>query len=199
MIENGEGNVRLIDANALKEKWLFRGKDGKPYRDEIDNAPTIEPKILDDGTLVVKVKDGSKVGRVLVEGENHFGGLYYAETEPKVDKDYLIELIQGAVYDGEDCARLMKMVESKQGEWIPCSERLPEEHEWVGTKKFGTTISDKVHITFDVNGERFVKTLSLQNGELSNYEKQSMDAFYKGWKMLAWMPLPEPWEGADDE
>ena len=83
--------------------------------------------------------------------------------------------------------------------WIPCSERLPEEHEWVGTKEFGTTISDEVHITFDVNGERFVKTLSLQNGELSNYEKRSMDAFYKGWKMLAWMPLPEPWKGADDE
>ena len=83
--------------------------------------------------------------------------------------------------------------------WIPCSERLPEEHEWVGTKEFGTTISDEVHITFDVNGERFVKTLSLQNGELSNYEKRSMDALYKGWKMLAWMPLPEPWKGADDD
>ena len=79
--------------------------------------------------------------------------------------------------------------------WIPCSERLPEEHEWIGTKKFGTTISDPVHITFDVNGERFVKTLSLQNGELSNHEKHTMDAFYKGWKMIAWMPLPEPYNG----
>ena len=82
---------------------------------------------------------------------------------------------------------------SAEAEWIPCSERLPEEHEWVGTKQFGTTISDKVHITFDVNGERFVKTLSLQNGELSNYEKQTMDTLYKGWKMIAWMPLPEPY------
>ena len=35
--------MRLIDADALKEKWLFRGEDGKPYRDEIDNAPTIDP------------------------------------------------------------------------------------------------------------------------------------------------------------
>ena len=82
-------------------------------------------------------------------------------------------------------------------EWIPCSERLPDEHEWIGTKEFGTTISDKVHITFDVNGERFVRTLSLQNGELSNYEKRTMDTLYKGWKMVAWMPLPEPWKGAD--
>ena len=82
---------------------------------------------------------------------------------------------------------------SAEAEWIPISEGLPKEHEWVGTKQFGTTISDKVHITFDVNGERFVKTLSLQNGELSNYEKQTMDTFYKGWKMLAWKPLPEPY------
>ena len=79
--------------------------------------------------------------------------------------------------------------------WVPCGERLPEEHEWIGTKKFGTTISDKIHITFDVNGERFVKTLSLQNGELSNQEKLFMDTFYKGWKMIAWMPLPETWKG----
>lgn len=85
------------------------------------------------------------------------------------------------------------------GGWIPVSERLPEEHEWIGTKRFGTTISDKVHITFDVNGERFVKTLSLQNGELSNYEKRIMDSLYKGWKMVAWMPLPEPYRGEGDK
>ena len=64
---------------------------------------------------------------------------------------------------------------------------------------FGTTISDEVHITFDVNGERFVKTLSLQNGKLSNYDKQTMDALYKDWKMVAWMPLPKPYmKGADE-
>ena len=86
-----------------------------------------------------------------------------------------------------------------QTKWIPISEGLPEEHEWIGTKQFGTTISDKVHITFDVNGKRFVKTLSLQNGELSDYEKRSMDVFYKGWKMLAWMPLPEPYRKDGEE
>ena len=108
-------------------------------------------------------------------------------------------------YDGNGVGRitlecmdmLMDMVANSM--WIPCSKRLPEEHEWIGTKKFGTTISDKVHITFDVNGERFVKTLSLQNGELSNSDKRIMDTVFKGWKMVAWMPLPEPWEGADDE
>lgn len=86
-----------------------------------------------------------------------------------------------------------------EADWIPVSEGLPEEHEWVGTKQFGTTISDKVHITFDVNGERFVKTLFLQNGELSNYEKRTMDALHKGWKMIAWMPLPKPYREDGEE
>lgn len=99
---------------------------------------------------------------------------------------YAIAVIQGGVTD-------------KSHEWIPCSERLPEEHEWIGTKKFGTTISDKVHITFDVNGERFVRVMSLQNGELSNSDKKTMDVFCKGWKMLAWMPLPKPWKGESDD
>ena len=120
-----------------------------------------------------------------------------------ISRQAVLSILNGfEVMDGHtDQQRAIHMVEllPSVDEWIPCSERLPEEHEWVGTKHFGTTISDKVHITFDVNGERFVKTLSLQNGELSNYEKRSMDAFYKGWKMLAWMPLPEPWEGADDD
>ena len=79
-------------------------------------------------------------------------------------------------------------------EWTLCSERLPKEHEWVGTKMFGTTISDNVHITFDVNGKRFVRTMSLQNGKLSDSDKKTMDVFHKGWKMIAWMPLPEPYQ-----
>ena len=77
--------------------------------------------------------------------------------------------------------------------WIPCSERLPEETEWIGTKKFGTTISDKVLVTFESKGERFVKPIHFQNGELGGLDKQTMDTFYGEWKAVAWMPLPEPW------
>ena len=38
-----------------------------------------EPNIAKDGTLTVSVEDGNKVSRVLVCGDNHFGGLYYPE------------------------------------------------------------------------------------------------------------------------
>ena len=41
-----------------------------------------EPSISEDGTLTVNVEDSSKVGRVLVSGDNHFGRLYYPDQEP---------------------------------------------------------------------------------------------------------------------
>lgn len=79
--------------------------------------------------------------------------------------------------------------------WILCSERMPEEHEWLGTKKFGTTISDEVYVTFEnEKGERFCKHMTFQNGELSRYDKQYMDVWYKGSKPIAWMPLPEAYK-----
>lgn len=79
--------------------------------------------------------------------------------------------------------------------WIPCSERMPEEHEWLGTKKFGTTISDEVYVTFEnEKGERFCQHMKFQNGELSRYDKAYMDTWFKGSKPIAWMPLPKPFE-----
>lgn len=79
--------------------------------------------------------------------------------------------------------------------WIPCGERMPEEHEWIGTKRFGTTISDEVYVTFEnPEGERFTKHLSFQNGKLSSYNQREIDALYKGSVPIAWMPLPEPYK-----
>ena len=79
--------------------------------------------------------------------------------------------------------------------WIPCSERMPEEHEWIGTKKFGTTISDEVYVTFEnEKGERFCQHMKFQNGELSRYDQFHMDTWFKGSKPIAWMPLPEAYE-----
>ena len=53
--------------------------------------------------------------------------------------------------------------------WILCSERMPEEREWIGTKQFGTTISDEVYVTFETpDGQRFAKHISFQNGKLSH-------------------------------
>ena len=83
--------------------------------------------------------------------------------------------------------------------WVPCSRKMPEEHEWIGTKQFGTTISYEVYVTFEnPKGERFTKHLSFQNGKVPNFEQRTIDAFYKGSVPIAWMPLPEPWRGNVD-
>ena len=80
--------------------------------------------------------------------------------------------------------------------WIPVSERMPEEHEWIGTKKFGTTISDEVYVTFEnEKGERFCRHLQFQNGELSRYDQFHMNTWHDGSKPIAWMPLPEHYKG----
>lgn len=79
--------------------------------------------------------------------------------------------------------------------WIPCSERMPEEHEWIGTKRFGTTISNEVYVTFEAtDGERFATHISFQNGKLSLVDEQRMKVWYKGAKPIAWCPLPEPYK-----
>ena len=80
--------------------------------------------------------------------------------------------------------------------WIPCSERMPEEREWIGTKTFGTTISDEVYVTFESpDGQRFADHINFQNGKLSRSDEQRMKVIYKGAKPIAWMPLPEPYRG----
>jgi hypothetical protein len=81
-------------------------------------------------------------------------------------------------------------------EWIPVGERMPEEHEWLGTEKFGTTISNEVYVTFETpDGQRLAKHISFQNGKLSSVDEQRMKVWFKGAKPIAWKPLPKPWKG----
>jgi hypothetical protein len=95
---------------------------------------------------------------------------------------------------------LRELKRLRAGKWIPVSEKMPEEHEWIGTKRFGTTMSNEVYVTFETpKGDRFAKHLSFQNGKLSLADQQRINAFYKGSVPVAWMPLPEPYKGGKEE
>lgn len=68
--------------------------------------------------------------------------------------------------------------------WIPATERLPEEH--------GIYL---VTATGEEHGKKYKR---VEIGQWLG------DTFWIGWyeskkKILAWMPLPQPWKGADDE
>lgn len=79
--------------------------------------------------------------------------------------------------------------------WTLVSEKMPEEREWIGTKKFGTTMSDEVYVTIEVpSGARITKHMHFQNGSIPPFEQRNLNTFYKGGKAVAWMPLPEPYQ-----
>ena len=79
--------------------------------------------------------------------------------------------------------RLKKLPSAqKKGEWIPCSERLPE-HDgemYLVTDYCEQINRRRIHVSYCyVNREGFWSDVPL------------------GYKVIAWMPLPEPYSGAD--
>ena len=110
----------------------------------------------------------------------------------------LLDNLIGMIEDnhGSDYDSAIRMaIDALKPKWISCSERMPEEREWIGTKEFGTTISDEVYVTIEVpSGERITQHMNFQNGSIPAFKQRSIDVFYKGGKVVAWMPLPDPWK-----
>ena len=80
--------------------------------------------------------------------------------------------------------------------WIPCSERLPEEKDAGILKKLGTSKrSEYVLATVEVKGERMTVTACTYDGEWHWDKKYT----FPDYKIVAWMPLPEPYEKDDEE
>ena len=92
-------------------------------------------------------------------------------------------------------------------EWIPCSERLPEDIRPVlVTWKNNDPASYYQYIV----GKHFIGTAHYHRGKwywyssvtedlLAEYGKCETEEFDEAIEAVAWMPLPEPWKGADDE
>ena len=92
--------------------------------------------------------------------------------------------------------------EPKRGEWIPCSERLPNEGEVV-----------LVCMRIESHKAEWEEQRSIEFGRISSdrydydgtgwewLNESGADYWQADWNnsILAWMPLPEPWKGADDE
>lgn len=94
-----------------------------------------------------------------------------------IDADKLIEEIEsyrGDIFASE-IVELIKQMPTV-GEWIPCSERFPEE-----SRKYEVTA---------YNGYRRVTTQVKWQPKLKTWSLTGAMAY---WKIIAWMPLPEPY------
>ena len=81
---------------------------------------------------------------------------------------------------------LVPSADRPQGEWIPCSERLPQYRDVVLISTFwGVRVAERDGIKEDGTDDFWYLFLN--------------DATAHPRYVYAWMPLPEPWKGADDE
>lgn len=112
-----------------------------------------------------------------------------------IDADALMRKFKTASPMAID-GRARQMVEEMPSieQWIPCSERLPEEKDAGILKKLGTSKrSEYVLATVEVKGERMTVTACTYDGEWD----WNMKYAFPDYKIVAWMPLPEPWKGTD--
>ena len=101
---------------------------------------------------------------------------------------------------------LMKLVEKAESfEWIPVSERLPDEHDSIFARLYGTdkwndafwrTKSKEVLVTIEYeDGTRIVKSSHTTDGKWALEKIATLNEF----KVVAWIPFPEPYKENEDE
>ena len=91
-----------------------------------------------------------------------------------IDETKLIDELKqsGMIADNEYGNAMLDMIngQPKIGGWIPCSERLPEEKGW--------------YLVYAKNQRPFVAYFKGKTFPLNNHYHE----------IVAWMPLPEPYE-----
>lgn len=94
---------------------------------------------------------------------------------------------------------LMLYIEPQK--WIPCSERMPEEHDSIFSKFYGT--EKWRDAMFRKTSKTVIITVEYRDGTRQTAPCHTIDGEWnqsmKGMgKVLAWMPLPEPWKGEEE-
>ena len=72
-------------------------------------------------------------------------------------------------------------MEESMSEWIPCSERLPEEGAWLVTVRVMTAQDDSFGVLVLDYGDGRWDLPQMLPGAVA--------------RIVAWRPLPEPWRG----
>lgn len=109
--------------------------------------------------------------------------------------DYNVAVENGELESYRRYRKQMLELPSTQPEqrWIPCSEQMPKEKDAGILKKLGTNrLSDYVIATVEVKGERMTVIIRTHDG-VWHWDKKYA---FPDYKVVAWMPMPKPWEGA---
>lgn len=199
--------MRLIDADALSEKLCETTifiKDGEVFQRMINDAPTVSAEAV----KVAYICDGRKCDgdcsdcfRTLdIEHAKDFklmGGVYYqqesAEAEPTVIRSRTllptIDFKEWARRVREENPNVIVIpcdaeVVSAEAEWIPVSERLPEDDEIVLTTDNKGIVCPMCHASLGYHRKYW---FTAEEG-----------ITYREDEIIAWMPLPEPYKGGDE-
>jgi len=88
----------------------------------------------------------------------------------------------------DNCIKRLNKVKSadKPQEWIPCSERVPNEYA-------------TVLVTWEYAGKFYTATAFRKTKNAVTYWASDGQPNYTPLNVVAWMPLPKPWKGAEDE
>lgn len=70
--------------------------------------------------------------------------------------------------------------------WIPCSERLPK-------------IGEVVLVTWEWGCKKYITIAYMVTIRGVTYWDSKLQHEFEPLNVLAWMPLPKPWRGANDE
>ena len=104
------------------------------------------------------------------------------------------------------CETLQELVDKADPlEWIPVSEKMPEEHDSIFARLYGTdkwndafwrTKSKEVLVTIEYeDGTRIVTSSHTTDGKWSIEKETTLIKF----KVVAWMPLPKPYKEQEDD
>ena len=90
------------------------------------------------------------------------------------------------------------------GKWIPASERLPEEYDSIFAKYKGT--KKWVPGMFKKTSDEVIVTVINSKGKTATTHAHTNDGAWKsdlikldGCRIIAWMPLPEPYKEREDK
>ena len=119
-----------------------------------------------------------------------------------IDADKLIEEIEsyrGDIFASEIVELIKHML--AVGEWIPCSERLPEEYESIFAKFKGTDQWRRA--MFEKMSDNVNVTVEFEDGTRKTMKGYTVDGKWKPdtavkCKVIAWQTLPECWKGENN-